>query len=83
MKIHPIICLVLIAALLTSPAWASCGTWIIRGNTEYHYDAEYENAVKSSTGHAAALNPSSACLRLAAKLAVKFTAVVVLPTPPF
>lgn len=60
MKIHPIICLVLIAALLTSPAWASCGTWIIRGNTEYHYDAEYENAVKSSTGHAAALNPSSA-----------------------
>ena len=26
---------------------------------------------------------SSTCLRLAAKLAVKFTAVVVLPTPPF
>ena len=59
MKIYPIICLVLIAALLTSPAWASCGTWIIRGNTEYHYDAEYENAVKSSTGHAAAQNPDS------------------------
>lgn len=59
MKIHPIICLVLIAALLTIPAWASCGTWIIRGNTEYHYDAEYENAVKSSTGHAAALKSGS------------------------
>ncbi len=60
MKINSIICLVLITALLTSPAWASCGTWIIRGNTEYHYDAEYENAVTSSTGHSAPLKSNSA-----------------------
>lgn len=60
MKINPIIYVVLVVALLTSPAWASCGTWIIRGNTEYHYDAEYERAVSSSTGHAAALNANSA-----------------------
>lgn len=52
MNMHPIIYLVLITALLTSPAWASCGTWIMRGNTEYHYDPEYEGAVTSSTGHA-------------------------------
>ena len=56
MNIHPLVYLALIAALLSSPAWASCGTWIIRGNTEYHYDAEYERAVISSTGHSAALN---------------------------
>lgn len=60
MKIHPIVYLVLITALLTGPAWASCGVWIIRGNTEYHYDAEYENAKASSTGHSAALSASSA-----------------------
>jgi len=60
LKIDPILCLVLVAALLTSPAWASCGTWIIRGNTEYHYDAEYERAVASSTGHSAAQNANSA-----------------------
>ncbi|MGB4653512.1 hypothetical protein [Methanothrix sp.] len=56
MNIHPLVYLALIAALLSSPAGASCGTWIIRGNTEYHYDAEYERAVISSTGHSAALN---------------------------
>lgn len=61
MKINTIMCLMLITALLTGPAWAGCGTWIIRGNTEYHYDAEYENAVSSSTGHtAAALKANSA-----------------------
>ena len=60
MKMHPLLCLVLVIALLTGPAWASCGTWIIRGNTEYHYDAEYERAVSTSTGHAAPLNANGA-----------------------
>ncbi len=60
MKMHPILCLVLVTALLTGPAWAGCGTWIIRGNTEYHYDAEYERAVSTSTGHAAPLNANGA-----------------------
>lgn len=45
----------LVIALLASPAWAQgCGTWIMRGGTEYHYDASYERAKATSTGHAAA-----------------------------
>lgn len=60
MKMYPVLCLVLVIALLTGPAWASCGTWIIRGNTEYHYDAEYERAVSTSTGHAAPINANEA-----------------------
>ena len=67
MKMHPILCLVLVIALLTSPAWAGCGTWIIRGNTEYHYDAEYERAVSTSTGHAAPLNANGASKEEAGK----------------
>ncbi len=67
MKMHPILCLVLVIALLTSPAWAGCGTWIIRGNTEYHYDAEYERAVSTSTGHAAPINANEASKEEAGK----------------
>lgn len=67
MKMHPILCLVLVTALLTGPAWAGCGTWIIRGNTEYHYDAEYERAVSTSTGHAAPINANEASKEEAGK----------------
>ena len=58
MKIHSILCLALVIALLASPAWAGCGKWVVRENPNYDYlsDADFDQAVASSTGAAATLN---------------------------
>ena len=58
MKIHSILCLALITALLASPALAGCGKWVIREDPNYDYlsDADFDKAVASSTGAAATLN---------------------------
>ncbi len=57
MKIHSILCLILITALLACPAWAGCGRWVIRDNSDYLSDPDFDQAVASSTGSAATLNP--------------------------
>ena len=58
MKIHSILCLALAIAFLASPAWAGCGKWVVRENPNYDYlsDADFDQAVASSTGAAATLN---------------------------
>ncbi|MFZ1315813.1 MAG: hypothetical protein WAR75_06040 [Methanothrix sp.] len=57
LKIHSILCLILITALLACPAWAGCGRWVIRDNSDYLSDPDFDQAVASSTGSAATLNP--------------------------
>ena len=57
MKIHSVLCLALVIALLASPAWAGCGRWVIRDDTDYLSDPDFDLAVASSTGTAASLNP--------------------------
>lgn len=54
---HLILCLALITALLAGPAWAGCGKWVIRDNSDYLSDPDFDQAVASSTGPAATLNP--------------------------
>ena len=58
MKIHSILCLALVIAFLASPAWAGCGKWVVRENPTYDSlsDADFDQAVASSTGAAATLN---------------------------
>jgi len=57
LKIHSVLCLALVIALLASPAWAGCGRWVIRDDTDYLSDPDFDQAVASSTGAAATLNP--------------------------
>ena len=57
MKSQLIVCTVLILALLTGPAFAGCGKWVIRDNTDFLTDPIFDDAVASSTGINAALNP--------------------------
>ena len=57
MKTHLVICTVLIMALLASPAWAGCGKWVVRDNTDFLTDPLFDQAVASSTGATATLNP--------------------------
>ena len=57
LKVHSILCLALAIALLASPAWASCGKWVIRDDSDYLSDPDFDQAVASSTGAAATLNP--------------------------
>ena len=57
LKVHSILCLALVIALLASPAWAGCGKWVIRDDSDYLSDPDFDQAVASSTGTAASLNP--------------------------
>jgi hypothetical protein len=50
LKIQSIICMALILAMLTGPAWAGCGRWVIRDNTDFLADPLFDEAVASSTG---------------------------------
>ena len=50
MKIKSILGIALILAILASPAWAGCGRWVIRDNTDYLADPLFDEAVASSTG---------------------------------
>ena len=57
MKSQLIVCMVLILAILTYPAFAGCGKWVIRDNTDFLKDPIFDDAVASSTGSSATLNP--------------------------
>ena len=57
MKTHLVLCTVLIVALLACPAWAGCGKWVVRDNTDFLTDPDFDQAVASSTGSSATLNP--------------------------
>jgi len=57
LKTHLVICTVLIMALLACPAWAGCGKWVVRDNTDFLTDPLFDEAVASSTGASATLNP--------------------------
>ena len=57
MKTHLVLCTVLIMALLACPAWAGCGKWVVRDNTDFLTDPDFDQAVASSTGDSATLNP--------------------------
>ncbi len=57
MKSQLIVCMVLILAMLASPAYAGCGKWVIRDNTDFLKDPIFDDAVASSTGSSATVNP--------------------------
>jgi len=44
-----VLLVMLILALLTSSAWAGCGRWVVRENTDYLEDPLFDEAVKDST----------------------------------
>ncbi|MCK9440512.1 MAG: hypothetical protein M0Q13_03720 [Methanothrix sp.] len=56
MKSQLIVCMVLILAMLASPAYAGCGKWVIRDNTDFLKDSIFDDAVASSTGDSATVN---------------------------
>jgi hypothetical protein len=43
--------------LIAYPAWAGCGKWVVRDNTDFLTDPLFDQAVASSTGSSATLNP--------------------------
>lgn len=57
MKTNLVICTVLIMTLIAYPAWAGCGKWVVRDNTDFLTDPLFDQAVASSTGSSATLNP--------------------------
>ncbi|MDD1750261.1 MAG: hypothetical protein LUO89_10345 [Methanothrix sp.] len=57
MKSQLIVCMVLILAMLAYPAYAGCGKWVIRDNTDFLEDPIFDDAVASSTGSSATVNP--------------------------
>ena len=57
MKSQLIVCMVLIFAVLACPAYAGCGKWVIRDNTDFLQDPIFDDAVASSTGSSATVNP--------------------------
>jgi len=50
MKIKSILSLALILVILASPAWAGCGRWVVRDNTDFLADPLFDAAMESSTG---------------------------------
>lgn len=50
MKTKSILSLALILAILASPAWAGCGRWVVRDNTDFLADPLFDAAMESSTG---------------------------------
>jgi len=59
LKSQLIVCMVLILATLAYPAFAGCGKWVIRDNTDFLKDPIFDDAVASSTGSSATVNPDS------------------------
>jgi hypothetical protein len=57
LKSQLIVCMVLILAMLATPASAGCGKWVIRDNTDFLKDPIFDDAVASSTGSSATVNP--------------------------
>ena len=56
MKITIIICVALTLALLAAPAFAGCGKWVVRDNTDFLKDDIFDDAVASSTGSSATVS---------------------------
>ncbi len=56
MKTQLIVCMVLILATLSCPAYAGCGKWVIRDNTDFLTDPIFDDAVVSSTGSSDTVN---------------------------
>ena len=50
MKMKSILSLALILVILASPAWAGCGRWVVRDNTDFLADPLFDAAMESSTG---------------------------------
>ena len=57
MKSKLIVCIVLILAMLACPAFAGCGKWVVRDNTDFLKDPIFDDAVSTSAGSSATLNP--------------------------
>ena len=57
MRMKSILSLALILVILASPAWAGCGRWVIRDNTDFLADPLFDAAVESSTGINASSGP--------------------------
>ena len=62
MKIKSILSLALILVILASPAWAGCGRWVVRDNTDFLADPLFDAAMESSSG----INASSGSEEVAA-----------------
>ena len=52
MRMKSILSLALILIILASPAWAGCGRWVVRDNTDFLADPLFDAAMESSTGNA-------------------------------
>ncbi|MDD1722654.1 MAG: hypothetical protein LUQ15_04100 [Methanothrix sp.] len=50
MSMKSILSLALILIILASPAWAGCGRWVVRDNTDFLADPLFDAAMESSTG---------------------------------
>ena len=50
MRMKSILSLAMVLVILTSPAWAGCGRWVIRDNTDFLADPLFDAAMESSTG---------------------------------
>jgi hypothetical protein len=57
LKSQLVVCMVLILAMLANPAYAGCGKWVIRDNTDFLKDPIFDDAVASSTGSSATVSP--------------------------
>jgi hypothetical protein len=62
LKSQLVVCMVLIMAMLAYPAYAGCGKWVIRDNTDFLKDPIFDDAVASSTGSSATVNPDSTAI---------------------
>jgi hypothetical protein len=49
--------MMLILATFASPAYAGCGKWVIRDNTDFLEDPIFDEALESSTKSSATVNP--------------------------
>ena len=50
MRMKAILSLAMILIILASPAWAGCGRWVVRDNTDFLADPLFDAAMESSTG---------------------------------
>jgi hypothetical protein len=59
LKSQLIVCMILILAIVAYPASGAggCGKWVIRDNTDFLEDPIFDDAVASSTGSSATVNP--------------------------
>ncbi|HNX10058.1 MAG TPA: hypothetical protein PKL29_08075 [Methanothrix sp.] len=57
MRIQLIVCMMLIMSMIASPACAGCGRWVVRDNTDFLKDSIFDEAMESSTGSSATVNP--------------------------